>query len=202
MASKCPETVPTQDRRVQRTRGLLHESLATLLREKSYESVSVKDILDRANVGRSTFYMHYGSKDELLASAMRDMLLPLHAASPSAAAGGPEGLVAFSRPVFEHVHRHHSIGKAPMGRKGRAILHEHLQSAVAERTGAAVKKMFAGRRKKTSAVPPELLGRYIATTFTQVLTWWLEGHSDLSPREVDAVFCALVTPTLQSLVAT
>ena len=63
-----------KDRRIQRTQGLLHEALGSLIHEKSYDAISVKEILDRANVGRSTFYMHFGDKDELLLSSIRDML--------------------------------------------------------------------------------------------------------------------------------
>ena len=56
------------DRRIQRTRQLLHEALIELIQEKGYEAVTVQDILDRANLGRSTFYLHYRDKEELLLS--------------------------------------------------------------------------------------------------------------------------------------
>jgi len=52
-----------KDRRVQKTRTLLHEALVSLIREKPYDEMVVKEILDRANVGRSTFYTHYRNKD-------------------------------------------------------------------------------------------------------------------------------------------
>ena len=47
------------DRRVQRTRHLLNEALMSLIMEKGYEAITVQDIIDRANLGRSTFYAHY-----------------------------------------------------------------------------------------------------------------------------------------------
>jgi len=47
------------DRRIGRTRRLMHEALMALIVEKGYEAVTVQDILDRADVGRSTFYAHY-----------------------------------------------------------------------------------------------------------------------------------------------
>lgn len=55
-----------QDRRVQKTKKLLSEALVSLILEKGYEAVSIQDILDRANVGRSTFYAHYENKEQLL----------------------------------------------------------------------------------------------------------------------------------------
>jgi AcrR family transcriptional regulator len=58
------------DRRVQRTRRLLHKALSLIL-EKKYESITVQELLDRADVGRSTFYMHFQDKDELLLSGFQ-----------------------------------------------------------------------------------------------------------------------------------
>ncbi len=53
------------DRRSQRTRQLLSEALVQLIREKDYNTITVNDIIERANVGRSTFYAHYHDKDDL-----------------------------------------------------------------------------------------------------------------------------------------
>ena len=58
--------VRSTDRRVQKTQDLLHGALASLIHEKSYDAIVVKEILARANVGRSTFYTHFRDKDELL----------------------------------------------------------------------------------------------------------------------------------------
>jgi len=73
-----------KDRRIQKTQNPLHESaLNSLIHEKSYESIAVKEILGRANVGRSTFYMHFRDRDELLVSGMNDMLHSVQAAGLS-----------------------------------------------------------------------------------------------------------------------
>src|SRR5678816_2441110 len=59
-----------QDRRSQRTRHLLSAALVELIREKDYNTITVSDIIDRANVGRSTFYAHYRDKDDLFVGEM------------------------------------------------------------------------------------------------------------------------------------
>ena len=64
----------TKDRRVERTRGLLRGALASLIHEKPYERIVVKEILARANVGRSTFYAHFRDKDELLYSGIAEIV--------------------------------------------------------------------------------------------------------------------------------
>jgi AcrR family transcriptional regulator len=54
------------DRRILRTRKMLLDSLATLLKNKSFEDISVQEIADEANVNRNTFYLHYPDKGALL----------------------------------------------------------------------------------------------------------------------------------------
>jgi hypothetical protein len=55
-----------EDRRIQKTKQLLADSLGQLMREKEYDAITIQDIVDKANVGRSTFYAHYESKEKLL----------------------------------------------------------------------------------------------------------------------------------------
>ena len=57
-----------QDRRSQRTRHLVNSAMLELLFEKHYDTITVQDILDRANIGRSTFYAHYFDKEDVLTS--------------------------------------------------------------------------------------------------------------------------------------
>jgi AcrR family transcriptional regulator len=83
-----------KDRRVQKTQDLLHAALASLIHEKAYDSISVKEILDRANVGRSTFYMHFVDKDELLASVIRDMLRAVQSKEPPSSAKPHERIIS------------------------------------------------------------------------------------------------------------
>src|SRR5262245_30026355 len=55
-----------EDRRMRRTRQLLRDALLALLKVKRYEDISVQDIIEHADVARSTFYVHYIDKDDLL----------------------------------------------------------------------------------------------------------------------------------------
>ena len=56
------------DARVRRTRDALGDALVALMQEKPFDTITVQDVLDRAKVGRSTFYTHYSDKDDLLMS--------------------------------------------------------------------------------------------------------------------------------------
>ena len=189
----------TKDRRIQKTIDLLHDALGALIREKPYDEIVVQEILDRANVGRSTFYMHFRDKDELLVSGIHDMLGSVHTAQEAPSSGKPfERILSFSLPVFENIHHHRHARTAMMGARGRAVVHEHLQKVVAERITEDMRQQLQGRRKSTTRVPQHLLVQCVASTFILVLNWWAESRTPLPAKEADAVFRALVVPTLLS----
>lgn len=188
---------PDKDRRVQKTKRLLREALGALIREKPYDEIVVQEILDRANVGRSTFYMHFRDKDELLVSGIHELLASVHASVELTSTGEPyERIIGFSLPVFEHIYQHRRAGTAVMVARGRAIVHERLQRIVAERIAGEVRKHVQGRRKHAGQIPPDLLVQYIAATFILVLNWWAESRNPLPPKEVNALFRTLILPTL------
>lgn len=187
-----------KDRRVQKTRALLHEALDSLIREKPYDEIVVKEILERANVGRSTFYMHFRDKDELLASGLYDMLKGLHPSELPTPGKKNERVIRFSLPVFEHIHRHREAGPSGIGARGRAILHERLEHVLAELITNDVDKVLRGRSKSAGRLPSELLVHYVASTFVLVLNWWVETNSPLRASEVNELFRTLTIPTLSA----
>src|SRR5204862_7811448 len=110
----------TKDRRIQKTQKLLHEALYSLIHEKDYDAIAVKEILDRANVGRSTFYTHFGDKDELLVWGMHDMLRAVHSAERPSSAKPYERIIWVTLPLFEHISDHRLAAKPNLGAWGRA----------------------------------------------------------------------------------
>ena len=194
-----------RDRRIQKTQKLLHEALGSLIREKPYDEIAVpydeiavKEILDRANVGRSTFYTHFKDKDELLAGGIHDLIQTVHSTELPASGETYERMIRFSLPVFEHIHRHRQAGATGMGTRGRAIIHEHLQKVLAGLIADDISDAFRGRRKTAGRIPSELLVQYVASTFVLVLNWWAETDSKLSPTQVNEVFRTLTVPTLST----
>ncbi len=92
------------DRRVARTRALLQDALITLIPERGYAAITVEDICEKANIGRSTFYTHYAGKDELRSATIDAHLRSLSNQQPSAQPETSGRLFVFSRPMFEHAH--------------------------------------------------------------------------------------------------
>src|SRR5258705_13839638 len=99
----------TEDRRIQRTQQLLRGALLSLIQERGFESLSVQDIIDRANVGRATFYAHFDNKEDLLASGIDGLRASLQERQRHAllqSTGADERLFGFSRELFEHANEH------------------------------------------------------------------------------------------------
>ncbi len=187
-----------EDRRIQKTQDHLRGALRSLIGEKSYDSIVVKEILERANVGRSTFYSHFRDKDDLLVSGIHDMLRPVQSAV-SLSGQREDRILWFSLPVFEyhyqHRHPHQSRGDK-IGHRGRAILHEHLRRVLADIIAAVVTKDVRMGRKGAGEIPADLLSHYIASTFVLVLNWWLDKKMSLPPKQIDDLFRKLILPSL------
>jgi AcrR family transcriptional regulator len=177
---------------VQRTKSSLHNALIGLAREKPYPSIAVKEILHRANVGRSTFYTHFRDKDDLLESGIDDILRSVKGQHPPGST--LERVVAFSRPLLTHIDEHRRAAGPKMKREGYVIMHQRMQRVLTSLISDELALMVPGRPKVQ--IPTDLIARHIASTFVLVLNWWVESNSGLTATDVDACFRELVLPTL------
>lgn len=123
------------DRRVQKTRKLLLDSLLALILERGYEEVTIQDIIDRANVGRSTFYSHFENKEHLLIGNdnFQNLL------SRSLKASSKEEINFLE--IYEHVAENHRLAKAFFGKKGGEIIINHFHNMFAH----IIKEHYKGR---------------------------------------------------------
>lgn len=186
---------PRVDRRVQRTKRLLSRALVELIVEKgSYELVTVQDILDRADVGRSTFYAHYENKDVLLVDGPRNMGLTLFGEVPSAADNGHHPM-AF-RALLEHVHESGALAKAMLrGGSGTLIL-----SAFRAQLAEAIRRHYQKRQHGWSR------GRRAFTYLTDaaaaavisLISSWIDDDYQMSVDAVSAECQGLVEGILRA----
>jgi AcrR family transcriptional regulator len=185
----CPEV---RDRRVRKTTSSLRSALIGLARELPYHTIAVKDILARADVGRSTFYTHFRDKDELLESGVHELLRA--AMDPSSLRTASERAVAFSLPILTYVGQHRCKDGPKMTRAGRVSMHARMQDmlvdVIQEDVAAAL------REAESFKIPVALVAQHVAATFVRLLNWWVDTESPLMPEEIDAQFRALVLPAL------
>lgn len=182
------------DRRVARTRAMLEKAHLDLILEKGYEAVTIQDICDAANIGRSTFYTHYADKDDLKQKSLEHLrkLLVDRQRDALAAPGNPKGRsLGFSLPMFEHARDHIELYRALVGNRGGAValgtIRHILSDLVRSELAATVDK------SSKTAIPRELAVQYVIGAYMAVLTWWLDGGAKLPPQRIDAMFRRLAT---------
>ncbi len=143
-----------KDRRTQRTRQLIQGALFSLIQEKGFETLSVQDIVDRANVGRMTFYRHFDNMEDLLVSGfegLRASLKERQREALSHSSSVDDRVFALSRELFIHVKEHREVFRVMAGGdSGVLILEGKMRLPVEE-----VNSIF--RRLAIPAVRPTRL---------------------------------------------
>jgi AcrR family transcriptional regulator len=187
------------DRRIQRTQQLLEAALLSLIKEKAFDKISVREIIDRANVGRATFYAHYDNKIDLLASGFEGLEAALKQRQREARSrkmNADEQLFAFSHDLLEHAHKHREAFPAMVSKRGGAVIQHVLRNLLVQLVREDVKVMASQRR--ADSVPAEAIVQFIAGGLFGLLMWWLNGSMRLSVEDADSIFRQLSIPTLRA----
>jgi len=182
------------DRRSRRTRRLIAEALIALMLEGRYDHITVQEIIDRADVGRSTFYAHYRDKEDVLTSEVERVLALLHLDPDDT--GGQQLLPSLR--LFRHVQEQHHLYHALVRGHGVDLLYEtgqrYLSARVAQRLAVLASDGPA------PAVPLPILADYVAGAFLSLLRWWLEHQRPYTPEQMHAIFQQVVLPGVEAVV--
>jgi AcrR family transcriptional regulator len=179
-----------KDRRTRKTRQLLRDTLLTLLKEKRYEDISVQDIIERADVARSTFYVHYVDKDDLLTGSHG--IFAENLGEQMLAHAGEHSASAFSsRTWFYHIQAQGDILKViakdsalDLAMKTlRGVIHDSVQNGLP-----------AHKPGKAATVPVPLIVDYLTDTLMTLIKWWFKDGMKHTPEQMDAMFQQLVMP--------
>ena len=178
------------DRRVARSRRALKEALTDLILERGYEAVTVQDVIDRADVGRSTFYAHFLDKDDLLMAILADLEMP----APDHSTWAPDDpAFDWTLELFRHFGSGRRLFKAVAGSQSGALARGETIRRLEELAGAELSRVGAGR--KLDALRLEIVGRFLVGTFIGFMDWWMREENEHLPAEqVDHAFRSLVLP--------
>jgi AcrR family transcriptional regulator len=198
----CPEKVSGPhkggiDRRVARTRTVIQDAFVSLVLERGYDPITIKDICDAANVARATFYSHYRSKDDLKRAGLGHLRNSLLTRRRDAAGNGS---LSFSLAVFEHARDHLHLYRALAGSRGGAIALETIREIVVERVRAdltASRYPLSGDSGDT--VASDLVVQFVAGAFMALLTGWLDTGAKAPPARMDDAFRRLTTKGIVAL---
>ena len=186
------------DRRQQKTRTAIFSAFTSLLAEKSYSKITVQEIIDAANVGRTTFYAHFETKDDLLKEVCEELF----------------GLIIGSAMDCTHTHGLYSDGSAPESVFCHLLQHlqENDKNIIAllscessemflrffkDSLNELVRSQFINQNRKANTdIPEDFLINHISGSFVEMVLWWIKGHRKQTPEDLDRYFRAVIEPII------
>jgi len=180
------------DRRVQRTRRALSEALHGLMAEKIWDEISVQDICERADIGRSTFYMHFSSKEKLLVSGFEGLRRELRMRQVSAGHRGA-GRLPFTHGLIEHAYENQRVFRGAIGKRSGYVVQRRFREMVASMVKEDLALLAVTGWRLDAAV------HFIAGGFVELLTWWIDGRRPQQPADIEALFDDLSRPAIEQL---
>lgn len=186
------------DRRVQRTRQILRDALVALILEKGYQKITVQDIIDRANVGRSTFYSHFRDKDDLLFSGFDELAhdLDRHMSSTDATTDS-QGHLLHSLDFFIHAYNNKELYVAMTESGGGELLldiaRQHMQSHIQAHLNEIT--------SVEEIIPIAVISNFLAGSLLSLIIWWLDQDVPYTPEEMDDMFNALAMPGIRNIMS-
>src|SRR5918995_455138 len=183
------------DRRSRRSRRLIIDALLALMLEKRFDRITVQEIIDRADIGRTTFYAQFRNKEHVLESELERVFGLLHAqhlASPEEPANQLLPSLGLFRHVQEQQPLYPSVVRGLASDPHYLAVHRMLQDRAAEQLA------LAGGSQKL-AVPPEIIADYLAGTLLTLVHWWLDHGSPYSAEQMEVFFQQLVMPGVRAL---
>ncbi|MFL3664662.1 TetR/AcrR family transcriptional regulator [Flavobacterium sp.] len=159
------------DRRIQKSKKYLSDAFKALILEKGYEAVTVQEIIDRANVGRSTFYAHFESKEQLLFSLLGTM-------NEKSKDG-----IDFEM-LFNHCADNFQIAKAMLGKKGGDLIIGHIRDVMSLKIAKDLKRDSS--KSKSEQLKIYFTSEALSAALVSYLTNWLDEDMPYSSEEMSA----------------
>ena len=184
------------DRRVRRTRRLLAEAMISLVLEKGYEAVTIRDITGRADVGYATFFRHYESKDALLGDVLEVVLDDLlRLLKPGETESREDNPAAVGEALFRYVEENAEICRVLLGDGASTALVRRMVEIGTRDT----LRLYApdGEARRGKAVPAEVAAHHLVVSSIALIRWWLEHVMPYPPERMGEIYQDLIErPTL------
>ena len=185
------------DRRVSRTRRALRDAFFALILEKGYEAVTVEEITNQADLGRTTFYLHYRDKEDLLMESIGELvddlveqmsLLPLGDWILDLGVSNSQPPLAITLP-FQHVAQNARLYRIILRGEGNYSISERLREIIVQASGEIIQVMLEKERLAINPqLPLEVFMNYLAASWLGLITWWLEKEMPYTPEQMATMF--------------
>ena len=188
------------DRRQKKTRDAIFSAFAELLSQKHYNQISVQEIIDAANVGRTTFYAHFETKDYLLKSLCEELFGHII----DTAMGLPHGHYHYScgnktDSVFLHLVRHLQENDRNILELLSSENNEIFMKYFKTNLRTLIVTQYAEKGLlKSATLPGDYLVNHIASSFVETIDWWVSRGMKETPETITEYFLSVIEPVLRS----
>jgi len=175
------------ERRRLQTRNLLIQTTLKLVLEKGYDTISIQEITDRADLGRGTFYIHFKDKEEVVWTAVRDLFQELEqAAHKQLDRRMPQVEYYGLLNIFSHAEKNRDLYRVIFGGRGAATLTARVQDLMAEAFLYDIRNAPA-RPDINFNLPEEIRAQLLTGAISRLLFWWLETPNNYSAEQMAAM---------------
>jgi AcrR family transcriptional regulator len=177
-----PEDLTRFERRKNRTHHALKQAALDLVLEKGYDDVTIQDIVDRADYGRGTFYLHFDDKESVVWEIILDGLAEANQQGAALFATGayPPGYAGYLV-TFLHAQQNRDLYRLMMGSQGSSLLSHRVAEVLAGQIEQAIQ---GGMYAPDPAVPPQVLAQTIVGALVRLVFWWLETPNEFTPGQM------------------
>ncbi len=173
------------DRRQRKTRDAIYRAFTELLVHKPYNSITVQEIIDRADIGRSTFYSHFETKDELLRSLCADIFAHVFSEEPGVErthdfSGEARDLRHRLTHILYHLRDNRSYIRGILSSESGDLFMQFFKEYLAEVFEGALSGSPAG-------IPRDYILNHMICDFAESVRWWMR-HEAYSPEEISSFF--------------
>jgi AcrR family transcriptional regulator len=173
------------DRRIRKTQQQLGEALVSLILEKGYDAITIKDITDRADVAHATFYRHYRDKDELLTRRLEEVVQEIEALTCEPSLQDAEGYL-----IFKHAQENSGLYHILLSSPGTTRVRKRIQETIAANVFRTCKPLHSNQN---GIIPPKAAANHIAGSMLMLIEWWLDQKMAYPPHRMAKVYEQLVT---------
>jgi AcrR family transcriptional regulator len=184
------------DRRIERTRKLIRDALYELIIEKGYDAISVQQIIDRANVARSSFYAHFRDKDDLLLHGFSADVETTLSGNLFETAIEPGNYPQFGHALFKSAATHKTMVRALFSMDANSLTTKHLRNLLVVQTREWLQQHCDANRPRREI---ELAVQYLSNALIGLLVWWVHNDFPYSIDEMNEAFNTLSQTGLNGL---
>lgn len=171
------------DRRTQKTRKAIFNAFDTLIAKMNYSKISVQNIIDEANIGRSTFYEHFETKDYLLRSKCTDLFEHIFIPDKTEKTHAFPSDSSFKEKITHilyHLLDDKKVIKGILSSESKQIFLQYFRTYLSD----VIKKEDI----HLQGVSDEFIINHISGTFIVMVTWWVNRNFKENPTELTYYF--------------